>query len=308
MDIISYFAYHVDALVNELARLRKLSNTNVNKASFLFNIGKYFDRQKKYNKSHYAYRQYLKYCPNGTRVKEAKERLNILSPHANTPPFTVAGNKRIYAEETILFAQGERGEEFYVIQSGSIRLVKIFGDKEVLLLNRGPGDVVGDVAILASEPRTITAITNERTKVFVVTKKSLPRLVETAPHIIKILFDSLSERSWFYYELLANALLTDPLARLYGVLLIRLKNKKILTTQKKNYLCDFGLRELIEFSGVLSKKEVTETTQRFLRSPHISILDGKILIANVMKIEKEYNYFKNIQHRKKTSMCNHSFI
>jgi CRP-like cAMP-binding protein len=58
---------------------------------------------------------------------------------------------------TLLFAEGEAGSCAFLIASGCIEIFLRRDDREVLLANRGPGEIVGEMAILDSRPRSASA-------------------------------------------------------------------------------------------------------------------------------------------------------
>lgn len=68
----------------------------------------------------------------------------------------VAGRKSL-KEGDVLFREGDTGAEIFIIESGKIRITKQADGKRVVLAELGPGESVGEMAILLSKPRTATA-------------------------------------------------------------------------------------------------------------------------------------------------------
>jgi len=66
-----------------------------------------------------------------------------------------------YERGAVLMRQGEIGETFYVIESGRVRVSVEEDGKETLVTERGPGEYVGEIALLLDVPRTatVTALT-----------------------------------------------------------------------------------------------------------------------------------------------------
>ena len=52
--------------------------------------------------------------------------------------------------------QGEPGDTFYVIQSGRVEVVVARGGTETVVDRFGPGEYVGEIALLQKVPRTAT--------------------------------------------------------------------------------------------------------------------------------------------------------
>jgi signal transduction histidine kinase len=65
-------------------------------------------------------------------------------------------------EGRVIIEEGSTSEEMYVVVEGELAVTKRSGDKEVELARIGPGDVVGEIALLDQAPRTATvsALTN----------------------------------------------------------------------------------------------------------------------------------------------------
>lgn len=62
---------------------------------------------------------------------------------------------------TVLYREGEEGNRMYVIKSGQVRLMKRIHETEVLVEELGAGEFCGELAMLGSFPRPVTAIVIE---------------------------------------------------------------------------------------------------------------------------------------------------
>jgi signal transduction histidine kinase len=56
----------------------------------------------------------------------------------------------------VLFHEGEEGDRAYVVETGSLEIIKQARNREILLATQGPGAVIGEMAILQAMPRTAT--------------------------------------------------------------------------------------------------------------------------------------------------------
>jgi len=62
-----------------------------------------------------------------------------------------------YKNGDIIFEEGSSGDWIYVIESGTVEISKIMhGEKEVLL-ELGPGEIIGELGFITKMPRTATA-------------------------------------------------------------------------------------------------------------------------------------------------------
>jgi CRP/FNR family cyclic AMP-dependent transcriptional regulator len=89
-----------------------------------------------------------------------------------------------------LTKQGERGREFIVIADGSADV-----SKNGRRINRlGPGDFLGEIALISGAPRTATVTTTSRTQMLVLTDRAFSRLIDAMPSIQRSVLKALSER------------------------------------------------------------------------------------------------------------------
>ncbi|MGZ5313908.1 MAG: cyclic nucleotide-binding domain-containing protein, partial [Solirubrobacterales bacterium] len=71
----------------------------------------------------------------------------------------LAGSSETVAwdEGTVVFEEGDRGDECYVLHSGSVKVVRRFPDgRRIHLARLGPGSVVGELALFNGERRSAT--------------------------------------------------------------------------------------------------------------------------------------------------------
>ena len=69
-----------------------------------------------------------------------------------------------YSPNQIIFCEFEPGFEFYFIQKGKVRIVKIINDREKTVDVLGPGDVFGEMAILDISRRQLDGLTVQVTE------------------------------------------------------------------------------------------------------------------------------------------------
>lgn len=90
----------------------------------------------------------------------------------------------------VLMRQGETGNEMFVIASGSVGIER--NGQELARL--GPGDVVGEMALLSEGPRTATATATEPTTVFVIAHREFHSLMDASAEVRRCVFDALAGR------------------------------------------------------------------------------------------------------------------
>ncbi|MDR2480924.1 MAG: cyclic nucleotide-binding domain-containing protein, partial [Spirochaetaceae bacterium] len=83
----------------------------------------------------------------------------------------------------IIFAEYERGDKFYLIQSGSVELIRILGNVSKTLDVLSPSEMFGEMALLEDSPRSATAIAVGPTKLMCFDRDNFQSLVLTNPQV-----------------------------------------------------------------------------------------------------------------------------
>ena len=86
--------------------------------------------------------------------------------------------------------EGESDPSLFIIAKGSVGIVKHdAGEKEKLLARLGPGQTIGEMALLDGQARSATAIAAEDLTLLVFTRAELDRLVDEKPRLgVKLLW------------------------------------------------------------------------------------------------------------------------
>jgi CRP-like cAMP-binding protein len=295
MKIILQFSRRMRYLDEALTRLT-LKNTAEADPSHLFKVAEYYARQSQYNQAYYAYHQYIKYCPRGENVNTARERMMKIAPYATAVKLDYKPDEfnRVYPKDSMLFSEGEPGDELYIIQKGTVKIAKIVGNNEVLLAVLKSGDIFGEMALLEAKPRAASAVAYADCQVLAVNRANFERMIGSQPQIIARLTTLLAERIWFIYKQLANTLITDPLGRMYDALLIQLEKNRVFTNSSQSYTFDFGPKELLNMVG-LSQSDGTLVLRKLLENRKIQILKDKIFVADSSEIGKQTEYYRKMQ-------------
>jgi len=294
MKIILQFSKRMRYLDEALTRLT-LKNTAENDPSHLFKVAEYYAKQSQYNQAYYAYHQYIKYCPTGQNVQLARERMVKIGPYAKAVYLDRRADEfnRTYPKDAMIFSEGQPGEELYIIQRGSVKIVKIVDNNEVLLAVLKQGDIFGEMALLESKPRSASAIAYEDCTVLAVNRENFERMVGSQPQIITRLTQLLAERIWFIYKQLANTLISDPLGRMYDALLIQLEKNRV-TLGSSAYTFDFGPKELINMVG-LPPADGNLVLRKLLENSKIRVMDNKVTVSDVSEVVKQTEYYRKMQ-------------
>lgn len=99
-----------------------------------------------------------------------------------------------------LFHEGDAGDEAYLVHNGRIAILRKAGNTDVVIAEVGAGDIVGEMALIDSQPRMAAARAERPTKVTIIPmdemRKRLDKLEETDPimrHLVEMFVQRMRE-------------------------------------------------------------------------------------------------------------------
>jgi CRP/FNR family transcriptional regulator, cyclic AMP receptor protein len=87
-------------------------------------------------------------------------------------------------KDSVLFVEGMPGELLYIIMSGRVEIIKKTKDnKKIVLATMGANEIVGEMSLIDSEPRTATGRTSADSVLLVITKQNFNEMLKSDPRI-----------------------------------------------------------------------------------------------------------------------------
>ncbi|MDR2942388.1 MAG: cyclic nucleotide-binding domain-containing protein [Treponema sp.] len=301
MKIIMQFSKRMRYLDEALTRLTLKDTAAEENSSHLFNVAEYYVKKNQFSHALYAYLKYVKFCPNGENVTASKERMKKIAPYVKKPPkeFKSGEMSRTYSKDDIIFCEGEPGDELFIIQKGSVKIVKITENNEILLAVLKSGDIFGEMALLESKPRAAGAVAFEECHLMAVNRDNFQQMIKTQPQLIARLTTLLSERIWLLYKQLANTKIDDPLGRMFDLMQTHIEKKKLDFNEITSFSFDFGVKELVTMVG-LSASDGLTYSRKLMETPGLQIINDKLYIKDVNEILRQNAYFRKMQQLEKS--------
>jgi signal transduction histidine kinase len=127
------------------------------------------------------------------------DRLRSVPLFAGLPDDDLARLDRSVEEMSLsageqLFSEGDTGSHGYVIVDGELEVIKTAGRRETLLALRGPGEVLGEMALLQEAPRMASVRAGSDSVLLAIPKAALDDLLETSPSLARAMLTTLLER------------------------------------------------------------------------------------------------------------------
>jgi len=95
---------------------------------------------------------------------------------------------------TVLFNEGDEGDSLYVVRHGAVQIIKRRDEGDLLLAQRGPGEIIGEMAIVDSAPRFATAVCQVDTELFVLSRAQFHEVIQRRPEIASRILRVLAAR------------------------------------------------------------------------------------------------------------------
>ena len=299
MKIILQFSRRMRFLDNALAeRTFRGGAAESDSLTQIFNVAEYYTRQGSFLLAFYAYSKFIAAAPPGPNAAVARERLTKIAPYVKDAVLEPdkAEFNRVYPKDTMIFAEGESGDELFIIKTGAVKIVKIVDNNEVLIALLRDGDIFGEMALLESKPRAACAIAYAPCTMMAVNRGNFERLVENQPQMIARLTTMLAERIWLIYKQLTNTLIKNPLGRVWDALLIQLLRAGVPLNMHAPYEFDFGAKELINMVG-LSKNDGNALLQKVFEKRKVLPQKDRIVTTDVMEIVRQADIFVKMEQR-----------
>ena len=101
--------------------------------------------------------------------------------------------RNLKAGET-LFHQGDPGDCAYAIETGQLEVYRGRGARRKVLALLGPGEVIGEMAVIDQLPRTASAVARKATRLRVITQEHLQGKLDSADPMVRVLLRLVLQR------------------------------------------------------------------------------------------------------------------
>lgn len=197
----------------------------------------------------------------------------------------------------IIFCENEPGSTLFFLQTGSVRITKIVGNKEKTLAVLPAGEIFGEMAILESAPRSATAIVEEDAKMLELDKESFSQLVTAQPTIalklLRIFAQRISDQKR-KYKIIA---LPDPEARIMDVFLMLAEKKGLDIEASREVSFDIEGSDVAAWAGI--------PPQDCARSLNNLEKNGKLILGSKqIKVTNLYQFSRTVGTKRQSQERN----
>jgi CRP-like cAMP-binding protein len=127
--------------------------------------------------------------------------------------------ERHFRAGEVVFEEGQPSETLFVIQTGSVELVRQGPEGERLVARHGPGELIGEISVLLGQPRTSRAIATTEARLLQLDRGTFESMCVDRPEIALRVIQRLAERAIDLEKRLAALGVDDLLRPVVRVLL-----------------------------------------------------------------------------------------
>lgn len=116
---------------------------------------------------------------------------------------------KTYKKGQFIVKEGELGKEMFIIQSGSVEVIREDGDNKIIFNTLERGDFFGEMALLEQAPRSATVVAREDTQLMVLNIGNFLTKIRRDPTFAFNIMQKMSKR----IRILGDKLLSQKHAR-----------------------------------------------------------------------------------------------
>ena len=200
---------------------------------------------------------------------------------------------RTFQAGEMIFSEFEPGDNFYLIQSGRVELVKIIGDIERTLDILQPSEMFGEMAILENSPRSATAIALDTVKVLEFNRQNFEILMLGNPQIALKLLRIFTKRIYDSKRRFMILTLEDPQAKIADVFLMLDESNPNIDKSTEAREFTTSVDDVAHWAG-MSVNETRNIINGFVNQRRMEMFPNKIIVKNI----NDFSRFVNSRRKK----------
>jgi CRP/FNR family transcriptional regulator, cyclic AMP receptor protein len=188
----------------------------------------------------------------------------------------------------IIFCEYEPGDNFYLIQSGTVQIVKIMGNIEKIIDILYPGEIFGEMAILEEAPRSATAIANEKVKALEFNRQNFEVIMMGNPQIALKLLKLFTKRIYDQKRRFMILTLDDIQARVADVFVMLSETQPAQEEESDERSFNASVDDIAHWAG-MSTEKCKQVLNHFANQRRIEMMQDKIIVKNINDFSRFVN-------------------
>ncbi|WP_300367583.1 Crp/Fnr family transcriptional regulator [Brachyspira sp.] len=199
----------------------------------------------------------------------------------------LASHTKKYNTDDVIFLEYEKGDKFYLVQSGSVKITKVIKDLEKLLDIVYPGEFFGEMAILEDTTRSASAIANEPTVLLELRKENFQNILANNTIMALKLSKTFAKRIFDAKRRLLILQLNETDLRVYDCLLLLAELQNI---PRDHYYepqeLNATINDIANWCGI-KVVDVQKVLNTLVKTGKIDIRTNTIYVKNLKEIQRQ---------------------
>lgn len=195
----------------------------------------------------------------------------------------------VVSRGTVLFYEGDPGQEMYIILSGKVRISKEAGGLEKVLVVLGKGEFFGEMAILNNKPRSATATVIEDCRILIIDRETFETMIRSNGEIAVRIIKKLAARLHEADNQIENLLLRDNMSRLVNHLQRKARDTGAPATGE--YCMPFLPEDLASEAGI-SGPHLEELLRKLKSAKMVRTGEGELTIVRMEVLDRFSKYLE----------------
>ncbi|ACN82978.1 Crp/Fnr family transcriptional regulator [Brachyspira hyodysenteriae] len=199
----------------------------------------------------------------------------------------LSSHTKKYNTDDVIFLEYEKGDKFYLVQSGSVKITKVIKDVEKLLDIVYAGEFFGEMAILEDTTRSASAIANEPTVLLELRKENFQSILANNTIMALKLSKTFAKRIFDAKRRLLILQLNETDLRVYDCLLLLAELQNI---PRDHYYepqeLNATINDIANWCGV-KVVDVQKVLNTLVKTGKIDIRTNTIYVKNLKEIQRQ---------------------
>lgn len=281
---------------------------NINRQSGLLGVAQAFFYDEKWRSCADVCLRYLKYYPNSADENAVKKMFVTADARAKQsqslafddgtenvslndkslkvfelPAFARFAKK--YSPGQVIISEFEPGESFYLIQKGTVQLVKCVNGQNKNLDILKPGEFFGEMAILDNSSRSATCLAVGNVQCLEFNKSNFELLITGNPQIALNILKLFCKRIYDQKRRFKILVIQDTQARIADVFCMLDEMNPPANPNEKQRRFNVTIQDVAHWAALPIAK-TTDEINRFMSSRKIEVFENNIIVNNIADMKR----------------------
>lgn len=188
--------------------------------------------------------------------------------------------RKTFQKGDVIFCEYEPGDNFYLIQSGRVQIVKIFGEIEKTIAVLNPGEVFGEMAILEEAPRSATAIALDNVAALEFNQENFDILMQGNPQVALTLLKLFAMRIHDQKRKFQILTLDDVEAKVADVFLMLAEHEPSGSMEVEKMEFKTTVDDVAHWAGI-SPENCRSVVNHFINQRRVELYPDRIVVRNI---------------------------